>query len=230
MKQWYHTKDNFHSNSTWKASQWNGLSKYLHWVTLLLVTFTEYKYRVKGLKFTVDVGLCSRVLLELMTGLNGRQLCTDNYYTSPEMYLELYKGGINCCGTVHTNRQSFPKELMNLKQDKPDRGYYNYLNNGPLLAADWFDWQYVYFFSKMHIGNHVVTQWRDEIPMAHKQTFLVFLFYQITSNIWERWTRETNWLAITTLDGGLRNGGKKYFHMLSNVHCWMLTCSSNMLN
>ena len=41
-------------------------------------------YTRKGLESTVDVGLCSRILLELMIGLDGQQLYTDNYYTSPE--------------------------------------------------------------------------------------------------------------------------------------------------
>ena len=77
-------------------------------------------------------------------------------YTSPEVYLELYKKRINCCGTVRTNRQGFSKELMNLKQDKPDRGYYNYLSNGPLLAAAWFNQQYVYFLSTMHIHRCIM--------------------------------------------------------------------------
>ena len=81
-----------------------------------------YIYRIQiytgtGLESNVDVGLCSRVLLELMTGLDGHHLYTDNYHTSPEVYLELYKKGINCCGTVRTNRRGFPKELI--KQDKP---------------------------------------------------------------------------------------------------------------
>ena len=70
-------------------------------------------YTGKNLESTIDTGLCSRVLLELMTGLDGHQLYTDNYYTSPAVYLELYKNGINCCGTVHTNRWGLPKELIN---------------------------------------------------------------------------------------------------------------------
>ena len=39
----------------------------------------------------VDVILCSRVLLKLMSGLDGHHLYTNNYYTSPEVYLTLYK-------------------------------------------------------------------------------------------------------------------------------------------
>ena len=67
------------------------------------------------------------------------------------MYLKLYDKGINCFGTVHTNIRGFPKELLKPKRDKPDRGYYDYLSNGPLLAAAWFD-RYVYFLSTLHVG------------------------------------------------------------------------------
>ena len=58
--------------------------------------------------------------------------------------------GINCFGTVRTNRRGFPKELI--KRDKPDRGYYNYFGNGPLLAAAWYDRRYVHFLSTLHLG------------------------------------------------------------------------------
>ena len=109
-------------------------------------------YTGKNLGSTVEAGLSSRVLLELMTGLDGHQLYTENYYTSPTVYLELYENGINCCGTVRTNRRGFPKELIKAKRDKPDRGYYDYLSNGPLVAAVWYDRRYVYFLSTMHLG------------------------------------------------------------------------------
>ena len=72
-------------------------------------------YTGKNLESTIDTGLCSRVLLELMIGLDRHQLYTDNYYTSPAVYLELCKNEINCCGTVCTNRRGFPKELIKAK-------------------------------------------------------------------------------------------------------------------
>ena len=123
-------------------------------IFVLSDTTNDYVYRLqiytgKNLESAVDVGLCSRVLLDLMTGLYKHHLYTDNYYTSPEAYLKLYDQGINCCGTVRTNRRGFPKELVKPKRDKTDRGYYDYLSNGPLLAAAWFDRRYV---STLHVG------------------------------------------------------------------------------
>ena len=51
-------------------------------------------YTGKGMETTEpEVELCSRVVLDLMSGLerHGLDLYTDDYYTSPELYLELYK-------------------------------------------------------------------------------------------------------------------------------------------
>jgi len=110
-------------------------------------------YTGKSLESSVDVGLCSRVLLDLMTGLEGHRLFTDNYYTGPEVYLELYKRGNNSCGTVRTIRRGFPEELIKPKRQRQERGYYDYLSHGPLLAATWYDRRYVHFLSTMHVAE-----------------------------------------------------------------------------
>ena len=58
-------------------------------------TVNGYVYRFqiytgKNLDDSVDVGLCSGVCLELMSGLEpGFKLFTDNYYTNPRLYLAL---------------------------------------------------------------------------------------------------------------------------------------------
>ena len=50
-------------------------------------------------------GLCTKVALDLMSGLEGSglHLYTDNYYTSPSLYLHLYNRGIKACGTARPN-------------------------------------------------------------------------------------------------------------------------------
>jgi len=95
-------------------------------------------YAGKSMDRAVEVGLCSRVVLELMSGLedHGFDLYTDNYYTSPQLFLTLF------------NRKGFPKSLV--KKKKEDRGYFDYLSNGPLLAVTWFDRKYVFFLSTTH--------------------------------------------------------------------------------
>ena len=86
----------------------------------------------------MDIGLCSKVCLDLLEGLNvyGLHLYTDNYYTSPSLFLHLYKNlGINACGTCRSNRIGFPKELVT-KATKQNRGHYDYRSNGPIVASD----------------------------------------------------------------------------------------------
>lgn len=98
-----------------------------------------------------DIGLCTKVVLDLMSGLEhtGLHLYTDNYYTSPNLYLTLYNNGINACGTARVNRRAFPKELTT-KATKNNRGHYDYRSNGPLLASVWVDKRSIYFVSTIH--------------------------------------------------------------------------------
>lgn len=82
------------------------------------------------------IGLCSRVVLGLVQGLetSGLHLYTDNYYTSPVLFHHRYSKGINACGTARPNRRFFPKELVT-KASPSNHGYYDYRSNGPLLAS-----------------------------------------------------------------------------------------------
>ena len=100
---------------------------------------------------TSNVGLCTRVVLDLMDGLHGsgHELYTDNYYTSPTLFLTLYNLGINACGTVRSNRRFFPKELIT-QCTRHNRGFYEYRSNGPLLASVWIDKRTIYFVSTLH--------------------------------------------------------------------------------
>ena len=109
-------------------------------------------YTGKNLEETsISAGLYSQVVLDLMKGfeMEGHELYTDNYYTSPQLYQTLYKKGINACGTARTNRRDFPKELVQQRKAH-DRGFYDYRSNGPLLAVVWMDRRYIYFVSTIH--------------------------------------------------------------------------------
>jgi len=97
-------------------------------------------YKGKSMESNYEVGLCSRVVLELMDGL---EVYADNYYTSPLVYMTLYGNNNNPCGTARTNRTGFPKSMI--RREREDRRYYNYLSNGPLLAAAWYDRRFIYF-------------------------------------------------------------------------------------
>ena len=98
-----------------------------------------------------SIGICSRVVLDLMQGFesSGLQLFTNNYYTSPILFNHLCNRGINACGTVRMNRLNFPKVLLT-KATVNNRGFYDYRANGSLLAAVWVDKRSVYFVSTFH--------------------------------------------------------------------------------
>lgn len=149
-----------------------------------------------------------------MTGFDGHQLYTDNYYTSTEVYLELYKRGINCCGTVCTNKLGFPKELI--KWDK--------------LAAAWFDQRYLYFLSTMHVGascGDMVKRQNPDGTLTNVPCPPLLPHYQ---QCMRGLDREDQLVGCYNIGWRSKKWWKKYFHILLNVHCWMLTCSRNMLN
>ena len=111
-------------------------------------------YTGKDLNTVSDVGLCSKVVLDLMSGLESfhNELFTDNYYTSPSLYMTLYKNGVNACETVRSSRKGFPQELLT-KATASNRSFYDFRSSGPLLAAVWIDKRSIYFLSTMHIAE-----------------------------------------------------------------------------
>ena len=84
---------------------------------------------------------CSRTtklvlgLLEKFKLLNkGHCVYMDNYYSSPELFEELYFHETYACGTVHTNRKGMPDCLKRINVKPLESAY---LRNGPLLCLKW---------------------------------------------------------------------------------------------
>jgi hypothetical protein len=98
-----------------------------------------------------------RVVLDLMDGLDGKgyNLYTDNLYTCPILAMILHQRHIYTCGTVRTApapRKFFPHALVLTKPQirRTERGDYEWLMNGPLLAMRWMDKKPVYLLSTIH--------------------------------------------------------------------------------
>ena len=98
-----------------------------------------------------EVGLATRVVKELCTGLEGfgHHLYTDNFYTCVDLYQYLFDK-IYACGTIKGSRKNFPKEIVFDGTSGLARGTYQWRMCGPLLAVAWLDSKAVYFLSTIH--------------------------------------------------------------------------------
>ena len=102
-------------------------------------------YTGKGTSSAADVANpmdkeCSRTtkllgLLEKFKLLNkGHCIYMDNYYSSPELFEELYFRETYACGTVCTNRKGMPDCIKRINVKPLESAY---LCNGPLLCLKW---------------------------------------------------------------------------------------------
>lgn len=93
-------------------------------------------------------------MLELLEGLEHTHphVYMDNYYTSPNLFLALYKKGVGACGTARTNRKHYPKALKVANTRYVHRGFYDYLACGPLLACVWKDKRIINLLTTIHLG------------------------------------------------------------------------------
>ena len=73
----------------------------------------------------------------------------DNVYTSPQLVDYLFSRDTYLCGTVRTNWKGFPKPLVKSKteQRRLQRGDFDWLVCGPLLASFWKNNRIVYYLS-----------------------------------------------------------------------------------
>ena len=86
---------------------------------------------------------------------NGYNIYMDNYYTSPELFEELYYRNTFACGTVRKNRKGLPHAVSAPKFKK--KGDMVFRRNGPLLALKWFDKRSVYMLTTIHDGVMINT-------------------------------------------------------------------------
>ena len=138
---------------------WDPLFKSTKWGIKVFVSADANVYRFqiytgKNASLDSDVGLCSRVVLELVDGLEhtGPSIFMDNYYTSPWLFLKLYDSGVNACGTARKTRKFYPSELDVTAKDVKS-GYYDFRSRGPLLACVWKDKRIIHFLTTMHMAE-----------------------------------------------------------------------------
>ena len=104
-------------------------------------------YTGKGTTSAADASrpmdpLCMRTT-KLVLGLmekfhlldKGHRVYMDNYYTSPELFKELYFRETYACGTVRMNRKGMLSTTLKHVNVKPLESAF--LRNGPLLCIKW---------------------------------------------------------------------------------------------
>jgi hypothetical protein len=96
-----------------------------------------------------DFTASESVVLELANPFleKGYTLYLDNWYSSPNLFLELNRRKTNVLGTVRSNRRNMPKDLVNIKLKK---GEVATQSSRGLLALKWKDKKDVYFLSSKH--------------------------------------------------------------------------------
>ena len=146
-------------------------------------------YTGKGTSCAADVANpidkeCSRTtklvlgLLEEFKLLNkGHCVYMDNYYSSPELFEELYFRETYACGTVCTNRKGMPDCIKRINVKPLESAY---LHNGPLLCLKWkrqktkSNKKPVTLISTIHDAQELLTTKKDsmEIDFRNPKSFL----------------------------------------------------------
>ena len=107
----------------------------------------RYVYRLhyymhrKNASLDSDVGLCSRVVLELVDGLEHTGLSSfmdnyNNFYTFLWLFLKLYDSSFNACKTAKKTRKFSPSQL-DVSAKNVASGYYDFRSRGLFLTCVW---------------------------------------------------------------------------------------------
>ena len=113
------------------------------------------KMQIYAGKDVTRVGtVAEAVVLQLMEAYldQGRDLCTDNWYTSMPLANSLLARSTNLIGTIRKNRKGIP---LALKDRKLKRGEVFFLqNNKGILLLKWKDRRDIFMLSTKHDGSY----------------------------------------------------------------------------
>ena len=109
-----------------------------------------------------ESGLGYDVVMRLVQPLTfqGYELYVDNFYSSPDLFVDLRKSGITATGTFRSNRRGLPTEVVLLKaalekaQVPRGAGYYYRDKKTNIVYCVWKDTRVVSVMSTCHPGHH----------------------------------------------------------------------------
>ena len=149
----------------------------------------------------------------------GHHLYMDNFYTSPELLLELLDRETPACGTLRTNRKMLPKSIMGSKCPLPEGGSafrrlpVTEIGGGGLLALRWKDKKLVAMLTSIHGATETWTgklDRRDGTPV-----------YKLTCIV-----QYTKWMGGVDVADQLMS----YYHFLRRTIKWWRKLWVHMLN
>ena len=85
----------------------------------------------------------------------GHHVYMDNYYSNPDLFLELFAKECYACGTGRKNRKNLPKAVTNAKLKRKDDCVFR--RDGPLLCLKWREKKDVLMLSTIHEAIFVKT-------------------------------------------------------------------------
>ena len=105
----------------------------------------------------------------------GHHIYMDNYYTSPNLFLEMKLAGFGACGTAHVNRKEMPAAWKSRTGQKKNKVIMNKgevrtenLGNG-LLALQWKDKRIITMLSTIHYDKMVSKSRRSRSSTTGKE-------------------------------------------------------------
>ncbi|XP_066560061.1 piggyBac transposable element-derived protein 4 isoform X2 [Amia ocellicauda] len=80
----------------------------------------------------------------------GYRLYCDNFYTSSELFQDLYCNRFVACGSMRENQKCFPQTKQNAMTKQSERGSIRWIRRGSLLFVKWMDCRELSFCSTIH--------------------------------------------------------------------------------
>lgn len=153
---YYHPKQNISINERMGATKSRtGITKPNKWgFKLFVLGDTSNGY-------TLDFNVCTgkwgvvaydsvMTLLKRTNPGNGYILYTDNYYTSPKLFRNLYHMNIGACGIYKDNRRGCPRTTKNALKNTDPRGTIRWIRDDPIVFVKWMDNREVSMCSTVH--------------------------------------------------------------------------------
>lgn len=119
-----------------------------------LLDMIVYTGSSSDIQLVPGLGVTGSVVTTLLRPFLGRghALYVDNWYTSPVLFLHLFKHKTGACGTVRKGRKGLP-----VFKNKMKKGEVDYRKAGQLLALKWHDKRDVHLLSTMSKATVVDT-------------------------------------------------------------------------